>query len=181
MFPSREDTVSGCVRALVSGPPPRILAIDGRSGAGKTTLAREIEARLAAEGVRVALIEVENFIEGWEGLVDGVDVVASEIAAPFRECGCAQARAWDWYRGVWGAVTEIGPADVLLIVGCGSSSEALAPYLDVSVWVEAPEEVRRARVAAREGDPAAWWELWAAQEERLLEQRDSRRLADYVV
>lgn len=188
MFPSREDTVSGVAAALVSGSFPMIVAIDGRSGAGKTTLAREIAARLVGDqivgvrpGITVATIEVECFIEGWEGLVDGVRRVASEIAAPFRHSGRAQARTWDWHRGVWGEMTAVGPADVLLVVGCGSSSTALAPYVDVSVWVEAAEEVRRARVTAREGDPSAWWELWAAQEKTLLEERDSRALATYVV
>ena len=183
MFPSREDTVSGVVAALASGPLPRILAIDGRSGAGKTTLAREIEARVAASipGVSVTSIEVENFIEGWEGLVDGVGRVASEIAAPFRRSGHAQAQAWDWHRGEWGETATIGPADVLVIVGCGSSSAALAPYVDVSVWVEAAEDVRRARVAARDGDPAGWWELWAVQEARLIAERDSRARADYLL
>ena len=85
--------------------------------------------------------------------------------------------AWLWWRHGW----QVGPADVLLIVGCGSSSRALAQFVDVSVWIEAPEAVRRARVTLREGDPSAWWGLWAAQEERLLEQRDSRVLATYVV
>lgn len=82
---------------------------------------------------------------------------------------------------MWGETTTIGPADVLLVVGCGSSSAALAPYVDVSVWVETAEDVRRARVTAREGDPSSWWELWAAQEKVLLEERDSRALATYVV
>ena len=47
--------------------------------------------------------------------------------------------------------------------------------------VETAEDVRRARVTAREGDPSSWWELWAAQEKVLLEERDSRALATYVV
>lgn len=183
MFPSREDAVSGAVAALTSGQLPLILAVDGRSGAGKTTLAREIEARVAARCPKISVtsIEVESFIAGWTGLEAGVGRVASEIAAPFRHSGHAEARAWDWHRGVWGEMTSVGPADVLLIVGCGSSSRALAQFVDVSVWIEAPEAVRRARVTLREGDPSAWWGLWAAQEERLLEQRDSRVLATYVV
>ena len=188
MFPSREDTVSGVAAALVSGSFPMIVAIDGRSGAGKTTLAREIAARLVGDqivgvrpGITVATIEVECFIEGWEGLVDGVRRVASEIAVPFQKCGRAETQAWDWHRGEWGEMTAVGPADVLLIVGCGSSSAALTPYVDVSLWVEAAEDMRQARVTAREGDPSAWWELWAAQESVLLEERDSRALATYVV
>lgn len=183
MFPSREDAVSRVVAALVSGSFPMIVSVDGRSGAGKTTLAREIETQVVADcpGLRVVSVEVECFIEGWEGLVEGVHRVASEIASPFRHSGYARTQAWDWHRGVWGETTTIGPADVLLVVGCGSSSAALAPYVDVSVWVETAEDMRRARVTAREGDPSSWWELWAAQEKVLLEERDSRALATYVV
>ena len=64
MFPSREDTVSGVAAALVSGSFPMIVAIDGRSGAGKTTLAREIETQVVADcpGLRVVSVEVECFI-----------------------------------------------------------------------------------------------------------------------
>ncbi|MFT0848521.1 hypothetical protein VR010_12340 [Actinomycetaceae bacterium L2_0104] len=178
------------IAEFIDGMTSRVvIAIDGRSGAGKTTLAREIarelELRWHGQDLRAATpeetrsllcLEVENFVEGWSGLTEGVRAIAEDIVAPFRKRGWVTARPWDWHRERWGTelrFPETGTARVLLLVGCGSSSGPLAPLLDASVWIDASEALRRSRVAAREGDPSRWWDLWAAQESELLAEHDS--------
>ena len=147
-----------------------IVAIDGRSGAGKTTLAGKLEKELQEEGTAVAAIEVESFIGGWNGLIDGVEAVAAQILEPVRSRGRATARMWDWNRGAWAEEVRIppsGPVDVLILTGCGAASAPCRPFVDLAVWVELDEERRRERVARREGDPGRWWRMWAEQEDLL--------------
>lgn len=150
--------------------PTFIVAIDGRSGAGKTTLAGKLEKELREEGTAVAAIEVESFIGGWNGLIDGVEAVAAQILGPVRSRGRATARTWDWNRGAWAEEVRIppsGPVDVLILTGCGAASTPCRPFVDLAVWVELDEERRRERVARREGDPGRWWRMWAEQEDLL--------------
>jgi para-aminobenzoate synthetase len=45
-------------------PAPVIIAVDGRSGAGKTTLAVELAARLRAHH-KVSLFHLEDIYPGW--------------------------------------------------------------------------------------------------------------------
>ena len=147
-----------------------IVAIDGRSGAGKTTLAGKLEKELQEEGTAVAAIEVESFIGGWNGLIDGVEAVAAQILEPVRSRGRATARMWDWNRGAWAEEVRVppsGPVDVLILTGCGAASAPCRPFVDLAVWVELDEERRRERVARREGDPGRWWRMWAEQEDLL--------------
>lgn len=147
-----------------------IVAIDGRSGAGKTTLAGKLEKELREEGIAVAAIEVESFIGGWNGLIDGVEDVAAQILEPVRSRGRATARMWDWNRGAWAEEVRIppsGPVDVLILTGCGAASAPCRPFVDLAVWVELDEKRRRERVARREGDPGRWWRMWAEQEDLL--------------
>ena len=150
--------------------PTFIVAIDGRSGAGKTTLAGKLEKELREEGIAVAAIEVESFIGGWNGLIDGVEAVAAQILGPVRSRGRATARTWDWNRGAWAEEVRIppsGPVDVLILTGCGAASAPCRPFVDLAVWVELDEERRRERVARGEGDPGRWWRMWAEQEDLL--------------
>lgn len=147
-----------------------IVAIDGRSGAGKTTLAGKLEKELREEGIAVAAIEVESFIGGWNGLIDGVEAIAAQILEPVRSRGRATARMWDWNRGAWAEEVRIppsGPVDVLILTGCGAASAPCRPFVDLAVWVELDEKRRRERVARREGDPGRWWRMWAEQEDLL--------------
>lgn len=155
---------------LAAARPTFIVAIDGRSGAGKTTLAGKLEKELREEGTAVAAIEVESFIGGWNGLIDGVETVAAQILGPVRSRGRATARTWDWNRGAWAEEVRIppsGPVGVLILTGCGAASAPCRPFVDLAVWVELDEERRRERVARREGDPGRWWRMWAEQEDLL--------------
>jgi len=90
----------------------------------------------------------------------------------------AHALALAAVRELRGDAGRVAGCDVLLLVGCGSTSAPCAPLLDVSVWLDLDEGERRRRVTRREGDPGAWWRAWGRQEGLLLAERDSARLAD---
>ncbi len=160
------------------------VGIDGHSGAGKTTFARHLAASLRASVDSLAVAEVEDFIPGWQGLVTGVQNIATELLTPLRRHGWADVRRWDWNAMQWDGSVRIpaaGTCRLFLLVGSGASSTACAPLLDRTVWIRCDEGVRRRRVAAREEGSESWWQMWRRQEDALLALRDSPRLADWVV
>ena len=62
-------------------PAPVIIAIDGRSGAGKTTLAIELAARLRNHH-KVSLFHLEDIYPGWNGLAAGIERYVSTVLRP---------------------------------------------------------------------------------------------------
>ncbi len=189
MSPVNDHLANTTVAQLVAAcaptsPTPFFVGIDGRSGAGKTTLANNLATELCRAGRRVSRIEVEEFIGGWTALATDLWRVADLLAA-LRRTGTGAARVWDWEAHAWGAQRTIpaeGSVDVLILTGCGSTSKSIRSYLDVTVWLEAPQTVRRARVRAR--DPYDWsgyWEVWARQEENLLRDFPSHLRNDFIL
>lgn len=161
-----------------------LIGIDGRSGSGKTDLASEV-ARSAASPVSVRVLALEDAYRGWGGLREGLEHLAQEVLAPLRRGEEGRYRRWDWNSDALGeeaVVRPVGPGEALLVEGCGAASMVCAPFLDATIWVEAPEHVRRARAMARDdGTWAALWDTWADQESALLAEYDAPVRADLVL
>ncbi|WP_427005846.1 chorismate-binding protein [Pseudarthrobacter sp. H2] len=160
---------------------PVIIAIDGRSGAGKTTLAIELAARLR-EHHKVSLFHLEDIYPGWNGLTAGIERYISTVLAPLRRGETAAWVSWDWDRHYDGETRTTQPAEIVLVEGVGAAAEAARPLLDAVIWADSPEPDRRARALARDGDTyAPFWEQWAAQELEWLAADDVPAHADVRV
>ncbi|TDK25402.1 aminodeoxychorismate synthase component I [Arthrobacter crusticola] len=160
---------------------PLILAVDGRSGAGKTTLAVELAA-LLREHHRVSLFHLEEIYPGWDGLAGGLARYVESVLRPLAAGGTATWHAWDWERGTDGPLRRTEPAEIVLVEGVGASCAAARPYLDAALWVEAPDDVRRTSALTRDGDTfAPFWQRWAEQELAWLAQDDPAGNADLIV
>ncbi|PRX92428.1 hypothetical protein CLV72_110188 [Allonocardiopsis opalescens] len=159
-----------------------VLAVDGRAGAGKTTLAATVAAALAADGERVGVLHMDDLYPGWSGLAAGSAALAEEVLAPLAAGRTARPRRWDWAAGRHTGVLELPPVDVLIVEGVGSGARAGARHLSALLWLEAPEEVRRARALGRDGAVfAPHWDGWARQEADYLARDGVRERADAVV
>ena len=160
---------------------PVIIAIDGRSGAGKTTLAIELAARLR-EHHKVSLFHLEDIYPGWNGLAAGIDRYAATVLAPLRRGEPARWVSWDWDRHYDGAARITEPAEIVLVEGVGAAAAAAAPFLDAVVWADSPEQDRRTRALARDGASyEPYWEQWAGQEDEWLAADDVPSRADVRV
>ena len=162
-------------------PAPVIIAIDGRSGAGKTTLAIELAARLR-EHRKVSLFHLEDIYPGWNGLAAGVERYAATVLAPLRRGEAAHWTSWDWERHENGDARLTEPAEIVLVEGVGAAAAAAAPFLDAVIWTDSPEPDRRTRALGRDGESyEPYWELWASQEDAWLAADDVPSRADVRV
>ncbi|WP_221584221.1 hypothetical protein [Microbacterium sp. G2-8] len=169
-----DDVVGVVLRAVAGAPRPRIV-IDGRSGAGKTTVAHLLAQHVSGAHV----VSLDEFYPGWSGMAEATEITARLVAA--HAAGqSATYRRWDWERDRWYADEHtVDPAGPLIIEGCGALSPRSARPSSVSVWIDGPAELRRARALARDGDVfAPYWRMWAAQEEAHLVAHSPRALAD---
>ncbi|MDQ0730503.1 aminodeoxychorismate synthase component I [Arthrobacter sp. B1I2] len=162
-------------------PAPVIIAIDGRSGAGKTTLAVELAARLRTHH-KVSLFHLEDIYPGWDGLAAGVERYVSTVLTPLSRGEAAAWTSWDWERHYDGAARVTLPAEIVIVEGVGAAAEAARRMLDAVVWAESPDDVRRTRALDRDGATyEPYWDRWAAQEEEWLGSDDVPGHADLRV
>ncbi|WP_448851231.1 hypothetical protein [Corynebacterium sp. 335C] len=154
-----------------------IVLVDGRSGAGKTTLARRWSAALGWP-----VVHLEDVYPGWGGLAAAADAVATRLLDP----ATASYRRWDWYAMAPAEEVPVPLDRSLVIEGCGALTAdnlAAAGRLgDVAgVWVELGADERRARAMARDEHFAGHWDMWAAQEAEHIARHSPRDLADWVI
>ncbi|MUK00612.1 aminodeoxychorismate synthase component I [Vibrio cholerae] len=160
---------------------PLLIAVDGRSGAGKTTLAVELAA-LLREHHSVTLFHLEDIYPGWDGLDDGVARYVEQVLRPLASGRTARWNAWDWELGHDGAARSTSVADIVVLEGVGAAAAAARLHLDAVIWVEADPGVRRRTAIARDGDTyAPFWQRWADQEDAWLARDDPAGAADVVV
>ncbi|WP_324643350.1 aminodeoxychorismate synthase component I [Pseudarthrobacter sp. LT1] len=162
-------------------PAPVIIAVDGRSGAGKTTLAVELAARLRAHH-KVSLFHLEDIYPGWDGLAAGVERYVSTVLAPLSRGEAATWTSWDWENHYDGDSRVTLPAEIVIVEGVGAAAEAARPMLGAVIWAESPDDVRRTRALGRDGETyEPYWDQWAAQEEEWLGRDDVPAHADLRV
>ncbi|QCU77297.1 aminodeoxychorismate synthase component I [Citricoccus sp. SGAir0253] len=160
---------------------PLLLAVDGRSGAGKTSLALETAALLRAH-LDVAVFHLDAVYPGWDGLAPALGTYAADVLAPLAAGRTAHWTWWDWSAGAPGRPGTTAPADVVILEGVGAGHRGARPLLDALAWVEMPAGARRHRALERDGETfAAHWDRWAAQEDAYLAGDDPAGAATVTV
>jgi len=140
--------------------PVRVIAVDGPSGAGKTTFAGRLGAALSAQ-----VIGSDQFPHPWDAEpLAWWPALASQILQPLSIGRTARFRPYDWRHDAYGPEITVRAADFLIIEGVGAAGrQSPAAY---RIWVTAPADLRRRRVIARDGSSyAAAWDAWTLREQ----------------
>jgi hypothetical protein len=155
----------------------RVLAVDGRSGAGKTSLAAGLRAELGAP-----VVALEELYGGWGGLERGIDLLVSAVLEPLSAGLAARVPRYDWVAAAWSTPWVLEPPGLLIVEGVGAGARRAAAYASVLVWMEAPESVRKKRALDRDGETfAPHWDIWAEQEDAMLAREHTPDRADYLI
>ena len=154
-----------------------VVLIDGRSGAGKTTLAHELADVLAQRlGQPVHIVSLDDVYPGWHGLATAAAAVP-QMLAPVRP----GYRRYDWAQGRLADWVSLDPTAPIIVEGSGALTRESAPIATLSVWLDGPEAVRRRSVVVRDGPVDNWWDDWSAQETAHIAADNSIALADVVL
>jgi hypothetical protein len=188
--PWRMETEAGFARRLAGaigtvGGRPRIIAVDGRGGGGKTVLA----ARLARVMPPAAVVHSDDVAWGhsrfgWDDLmIDGV-------LGPLRAGKAVHYRPPGWDNDVREGCLDIaGGNETVIVEGVGVGRRSLAPLVDVLVWVQCDYGEARRRGLRRDmaelgrtpDEAARVWDEWEAEEVPFLLQDRPWERAHFVV
>lgn len=148
------------------GRPP-VVAIDGRSGSGKTTVAARLEAALpGAATVHTDDVAWCHSRFGWDDLMIG------GILEPLHQGDPVSYRPPAWLeRSRGGSIAVPARASMAIIEGVGAGRRELAPMIDVVVWVQSDAVEAERRGIRRDGgdeDAVQRWNEWMAEERPFL-------------
>lgn len=185
------------IQRMLTEKPRMVIAIDGRGGSGKSSLAREI-CQLIPGATHV---EYDWFhlpkaeIKDADNRFDSRRLL-EEVIRPFR----AGQQSFELKRYNWGYLSgsrdglaeepvQLNGVEVLVLEGCGLLAPVLSDHVDLRVWVDTSAQESLARGMRRDIEEyglnpervrSAWLE-WALWEDTALSRDDRRLRADVIV
>ena len=152
--------------------------IDGRSGAGKTSLAQEL--RDVWPGSEV--IGLEDIYPGWDGLLWASEHIREQLLAPRAAGRPGRWRRWDWSTAAPAEWHTVAPRQRIIVEGVGALTPAARALADLGIWIEMATADRRRRALRRDGETfAPHWDRWARHEDEFIARYQPRTAADVVI
>ena len=160
MISTNPSTLVEKISALLSARPaaPVLVALDGRCGSGKTTLA----AQLAQQFPQSIVVHTDDFylppadrVAGWEHIpCANMDLkrLRAEVLTPARAGLAVPYRAYSCREGAYLPRQLFAPQPLVLVEGSYSHHPALADCYDLKVFVTCSREEQASRLMAREGE-----------------------------
>jgi uridine kinase len=167
------------------------IAIDGGAGAGKSMLARGIQAQRESVSIlrtddffrplneyTIAKLAPEKLYElyfQWERMRD-------EALIPLRRGKTAIYQRYDWSTDRLLEWETIKPTEIVLVEGVYSSRPELRPILDATIFIEAPRVERIRRIKSRNpNEPTNWLTPWLSAEDYYQTQIRPQDTADLIL
>lgn len=142
----------------VMARPPRLadirmVAVDGRSGSGKSTFATRFARERVQAGVDVALVHTDDLLDGWGHPGNFTPYLRQWILAPLAAGGRGRYRVYDWTDMAFGVDwRDIGRPELLIVEGVTAASARWRPQLSYSVLIETDPGKAQLRGLERDGD-----------------------------
>lgn len=167
---------------------PYIVAIDGRAGSGKTTLAACLQEKLKGS----LLIHLDDFFlqphqRTPERLVapgKNVDYerIIEEILLPAQAGKVIRYRPFSCKTMTLMEQVDLGQPKILILEGSYSMNEELRAYMDTSIFLTCSKEVQLERILHRNGKEKLqdFIHRWIPLEEHYFQTFDPIALCDFV-
>ena len=172
---------------LANAAAPVVLALDGRCGSGKTTMA----TALAEQFPDSIVLHTDDFylppadrVPGWEQTpCANMDLarLRDEVLAPARAGKPALYRAYSCREGSYLPPRPLGPAPLVIVEGSYSCHPTLADCYDLKVFVTCSKEEQARRLLAREGERySGFTARWIPLEEGYFAKFQIEQTVDFI-
>lgn len=167
-----------------------LVAIDGFSAAGKSTLAQAIGASLPC----VEIVHMDDFYRPMdEDERAGLDAeggyrryyewerLEAQVLQPLAANQETRYQKYDWTTNRLGQWATVRPNGVVLVEGCYAARPELKHYYDVVLLLETSAARRLERQHARADATEVWLARWDAAERLYMEQYQPQKYADLII
>jgi uridine kinase len=159
-----------------------LIAIDGRAGAGKTTLANELSLALGVDRA-VKIIHLDMAYAGWENsLGESLTAMLSKLLADLSRDRAALLPIFNWKEMAFDSEQVISPADLIIMEGVGSAQAVVRKFATATIWLDIDPTIGLQRVLDRESmaihDQMRRWQV--AEEAHFLAD-GTREKADFIL
>ena len=179
----------------------RVILLDGRAGAGKSTLANRLARELGgtasagagtfrpdaplADSVPVQILHADDMYEGWAGPATMVDILLDRILVPLASGRDGGFEMWDWVADARSHTIAVPQRPWLIVEGVGVGMPRAREFAVLTTFIDAPWDVRLQRGIERDhhayADVVERWEGFEAQERAMHEHNGTRQAADFVI
>lgn len=152
---------------------PRVVAVDGRAGSGKTTLA----GRLVTAAHPTAVVHTDD-VAWHHSFFDWAELLAHHVLEPLRDGQPVHYRPPGWQaKGRPGAIDVPAGLELVVVEGVGAGRRELSHLLDAVFWVQSDYWEAERKGLDRDvqtgvnGDAeeaARFWQRWQDQERLFL-------------
>jgi uridine kinase len=159
---------------------PRFLAVDGRSGGGKSTLAAQLQRHLA----KSTIVHTDD-VAWHHSYFDWSDLLIDGVLRPVQAYRKVDYRPPAWERrGRPGSIIVDEECAFVIIEGVGASRQEIRPWLTASVWIQSDMDEAERRGIARDGgteEARSFWMDWMREENAFLERQQPWVYATAIV
>lgn len=186
---ARLSNIISRIEDLLDGGGSIIVAIDGRCGSGKTTLA---DAMVSRWGDACSVFHMDDFFlrpqqrtpERLSAPGENVDHerFLEEVLGPLHSNKPIEYRRYDCHRQAFDDVRIIQPVQINIVEGTYSMHPDLAEYYNLKVFLDIDQELQKKRIENRNTPEMAdrFFKEWIPMEEMYFDELGIRDKADIV-
>ena len=174
--------------AEFQGIAPRVIAIDGRAGSGKTTLSRQLAAVISAGTVHMDDFFLPLELRTKDRLNEpGGNVhyerFKAEVLPHLKNSSAFAYRRFDCSKMAPGEMRSVASSRWKIVEGAYSFHPALGNYADLKIFYDISRSEQLKRIRKRNGEKAvaAFTSRWIPLEEKYIKTFNIKEKADIVI
>ena len=158
-----------------------LIAIDGRAGAGKTTLATRFFDELSLDKT-VEVIHMDDLYNGWEkALGEGLTKTLETIVKSHHNKAALEIDIYNWQSMSFDSKRMINPVDILILEGVGAGQKVVRNAGATLYWLDIDADVGIQRVLNRDGiQIASQMKQWQIVQEIHFMRDKTRENAEHI-
>lgn len=178
-MPRRGSPAEAVAAAVAVTRPGRttFIGVDGRAGAGKTTLADRIAAAVGG-----TVVHVDDFagphVPEWDW-----PRLQEQVVDPLLAARPGRYQRWEWNRDEPAEWHDVPTGVPVIIEGVSCTRSELSVPWTLQIWVDAPRETRLRRAIDRDGAAMLphWLDVWMPSEEAYIARDRPEQRVDLIV